>query len=79
MSEQMQEVAIHTPFIRLDQFLKFAGATETGGEAKELVQAGQVSVNGQVCTARGRKLVPGDEVRVEGDVTLYRVCGGAPT
>ena len=48
----VEEIEIRTPFIKLDSFLKFAGAAETGGQAKELVQDGQVKVNGEVCTDR---------------------------
>ena len=58
----MQKILIHTEFIKLDALLKFAGLCETGGEAKELVQGGAVKVNGEVCTMRGKKLHPGDEV-----------------
>ena len=58
----MREVQIYTEHIKLDGLLKFAGLTETGGEAKELIQAGKVSVNGSICTQRGKKIVPGDEV-----------------
>ena len=61
-----QEVKISTEFIKLDALLKFAGLTETGGEAKEAVQAGRVKVNGQVCTMRGKKLRPGDRVELDG-------------
>ncbi|MFV0413661.1 MAG: RNA-binding S4 domain-containing protein [Oscillospiraceae bacterium] len=69
----MTKVAIHTEIIKLDAFLKFAGATETGGEAKELVQAGQVLLNGQVCLQRGKKLVPGDIVSTGGkEYEVYR-------
>lgn len=60
---QTERVPIRTEYIKLDSFLKYAGATETGGEAKELVQAGKVSVNGEVCTMRGKKLRPGDLVQ----------------
>lgn len=52
--------------IRLDQFLKWAGAVQTGGEAKVLVQAGEVEVNGETETRRGRKLVEGDRVSLQG-------------
>jgi len=48
--------------IRLDQFLKLAGLVLTGGEAKHLIQAGQVQVNGVVVTERSRKIHPGDRV-----------------
>ena len=57
---------ISTEFIKLDALLKFAGLTETGGEAKEAVQAGRVKVNGQVCAMRGKKLRPGDRVELDG-------------
>ncbi len=58
-------IEISTEFIKLDSFLKFAGMLETGGQAKEVVQAGLVSVNGEVCTMRGKKIRPGDVVEVE--------------
>lgn len=58
----MDSILIHTDFIKLDAMLKFAGLVETGGEAKLLIQQGQVQVNGEVCTMRGKKLHPGDEV-----------------
>ena len=54
-------IAIRAPFIRLDSFLKLAGATDTGGQAKILVQS-EVAVNGAICTERGRKIRPGDVV-----------------
>ena len=54
------EITITTEFIKLDSLLKLAGLCYTGGEAKELVQAGQVLVNGEVCTQRGKKLRDGD-------------------
>ncbi len=58
----MIEIAITTEFIKLDQFLKFAGCVYTGGDAKGFIQDGYVKVNGEVCTMRGKKLVPGDTV-----------------
>ncbi|MGN8967219.1 RNA-binding S4 domain-containing protein [Intestinimonas sp. HCP28S3_D6] len=63
---QKETVKIQTEFIKLDALLKFAGVTETGGEAKEAIQAGEVQVNGEVCTMRGKKLRPGDVVALEG-------------
>lgn len=60
-------IEITTDFIKLDSFLKFAGAAETGGHAKELVLAGVVSVNGEVCTMRGKKLRNGDIVKIADD------------
>lgn len=53
--------------IKLDQFLKLTGAVDTGGQAKAIVQGGEVRVNGEVETRRGRKLKPGDVVEVEGE------------
>lgn len=70
----VEEIEIRTPFIKLDSFLKFAGTAETGGQAKELVQGGQVKVNGEVCTMRGKKLYPGD--RVEALDGVYQVKAG---
>lgn len=59
-------VPITTEFIKLDALLKFAGVTETGGEAKQAIQDGEVQVNGEVCTMRGKKLRPGDRVEHSG-------------
>ena len=60
------EVAIRDEYIKLDSFLKFAGAVMTGGEAKELIQGGKVKVNGEVCEMRGKKMRPGDVAEVYG-------------
>ena len=56
------KITIRPPFIKLDALLKFVGAAETGGQAKELVAAGKVTVNGEICTMRGKKIFPGDVV-----------------
>ena len=66
MWELADHVKIETPFIRLQALLKFAGAAETGGDAKQLIQEGYVKVNGEVCTMRGKKLYPGDRVEMPG-------------
>lgn len=63
---QEQTVNITTEYIKLDALLKFAGAVETGGEAKQAVQEGEVTVNGEVCTMRGKKCRPGDVVVLDG-------------
>lgn len=52
--------------LRLDQFLKLRGIADTGGQAKLLIQNGEVQVNGAVETRRRRKLVGGDVVKVDG-------------
>lgn len=53
--------------IKLDQFLKLQGLTQTGGQAKLLIQSGEVRVNGAIETRRGRKLVKGDRVTTLGE------------
>ena len=51
-----KEILIHTEFIKLQDLLKYANAVESGGAAKECIQAGEVLVNGETCTQRGKKL-----------------------
>ncbi|MGN0613594.1 MAG: RNA-binding S4 domain-containing protein [Porcipelethomonas sp.] len=60
------ETEIKTEFIKLDSLLKFSGLCDTGGFAKELVQQGEVKVNGEVCTMRGKKIRSGDTVEAGG-------------
>lgn len=66
---QTETIQITTEFIKLEGLLKFSGIAETGGDAKLMIQDGEVSVNGEVCTQRGKKLRPGDVVTLE-DITL---------
>jgi ribosome-associated protein len=61
--------------IKLDQFLKWVGVVQTGGEAKLLIQEGQVRVNGKVETRRGRKLVEGDRISVLGEIFVVGSLG----
>ena len=68
----MRNITITTEFIRLQDLLKFANLVETGGEAKERIQAGEVLVNGEPCLQRGRKLRPGDQVRFAGETLGVR-------
>ena len=63
---ESHEVKIKTEFIKLQDLLKFAGAVETGGDAKLIIQEGRVTVNGEVCEMRGKKLRPGDRVELPG-------------
>ena len=72
----MKKIEITTEFIKLDQLLKFAGLVMTGGEAKEVVTEGYVSVNGEVCTMRGKKIRPGNTVSFDGE-ELEVVAGEA--
>ena len=60
------KVSITTDYIKLEALLKLADAVSSGGEAKVLIQQGQVTVNGETCTQRGRKLRPGDTVALPG-------------
>lgn len=62
----METIAIHTEFIKLQDLLKFANLVGSGGEAKERIQAGEVSVGGEVCLMRGKKIRPGDDVLFQG-------------
>ncbi len=63
----MKQIPIHTDHITLDAFLKFAGVSLTGGQAKQIIRAGKVRVNGTPESRRGRKLRPGDTVAIEGE------------
>lgn len=58
-------IEISTPFIRLDALLKLSGVCGSGGQAKEEIRAGRVTVNGKLCTERGRKLFEGDIVETK--------------
>ncbi len=60
-------VAITTEFIKLQDAMKYANIVYSGGEAKTLIQEGEVLVNGEVCTMRGKKLYPGDKFSFNGD------------
>ena len=66
------ELKIRDEFIKLGQVLKAAGLVENGGDAKEAVQAGEVKVNGEVETRRGRKCVPGDVIEFNGESVLIQ-------
>lgn len=62
----METVKIETEYIKLDALLKLAGWVDTGGQAKFVIQNGEVEVNGEVCTLRGKKLRPGDKAAYNG-------------
>ena len=62
----MENIEITTEYIKLQDLLKLAAAVQTGGEAKLVIQEGDVTVNGEVCTMRGKKLRPGDDVCFNG-------------
>lgn len=62
----METIEITTEFIKLQDLLKFASLVSTGGEAKNIILDGAVTVNGEICTQRGKKIRPGDAVRCAG-------------
>lgn len=66
----MVDVVIRDEMIRLGQFVKLAGAVESGAMAKEAIAAGLVEVNGEVCCQRGSQLHVGDVVAVDGQFTV---------
>ncbi|MGO5023584.1 RNA-binding S4 domain-containing protein [Lawsonibacter sp. LCP25S3_G6] len=67
---ESHNIKIKTEFIKLQDLLKFAGAVETGGDAKLIIQEGRVTVNGETCTMRGKKLRPGDRAAIDGELEL---------
>lgn len=68
-----EEIKITTPFIKLDQLIKFAGISQTGGDAKYAITEGYVKLNGEVCTMRGKKVYPGDKVEISDIASLFVV------
>ena len=66
-------VVISTEFIKLQDAMKYANIVYSGGEAKALIQEGEVTVNGEVCTMRGKKLYPGDSFGYEGQTYLISI------
>ena len=77
----MEEIKIVTPFIKLDQLVKFAGLAETGARAKILIDLGEFNVNGECCTKRGKKIKPGDVIEYKGKkyTVVYDENGGQAT
>ena len=69
-------VVIETEFIKLESAMKLANILPSGGAAKAEIQEGFVTVNGEVCTMRGKKLYPGDKFGYEGQ--SYLICIHAP-
>lgn len=63
-------VGIRTEFIRMDALLKLAGLVMTGGEAKAVIQGGEVQFNGETCLMRGKKVRVGDSVTYNGTIVL---------
>ena len=74
--ETAVQVSIATEFIKLESAMKLANVIPSGGTAKLEIQDGNVLVNGEVCTMRGKKLYPGDKFTFDG-VTYLISCHGA--
>jgi ribosome-associated protein len=74
--ETAERISIQTEFIKLESAMKLANIIPTGGTAKLEIQDGNVLVNGEVCTMRGKKLYPGDKFTFDG-VTYLISCHGA--
>lgn len=69
------KLSIQTEFIKLDALLKFTGLCATGGEAKLAIADGQVLVNGEVCTMRGKKMHAGDRLSFHGtEIEIEAPC-----
>lgn len=64
---EYKKLSIKEDFIRLDSAMKLAGLVSTGGHAKKLIQNGEVTVNGEICLARGKKLKSGDKAEFDGN------------
>ena len=73
MEKYNQEVKITTEYIKLDQLLKFANIAESGAMAKEMIADEIVSVNGEICTMRGKKIRPGDVVIAEFEDEIFEI------
>ena len=61
----MKEIKIETEFIKLDQFLKYAGIVQTGGEAKLMIKDGMIKLNKEVVIERGKKIRKDDIIEIE--------------
>lgn len=68
-------IIINGHYIRLDSLMKYAGLCDSGGRAKYLIQNGEVKLNGETCTMRGKKLHPGDMVEYDGRTVEVAVDG----
>ena len=64
---EYKKIAVREDFIRLDSAMKLAGLVSTGGHAKNVIQNGEVKVNGEICLERGKKLKSGDKAEFNGN------------
>lgn len=70
---QTEEIKITTEYIKLDQLLKFSGIAENGADAKDMILDEIVSVNSEICTMRGKKIRPGDEVVINFEDEAFKI------
>ena len=70
---EVLDIKITTEYIKLDQLLKFSGLADTGADAKDMILDEIVSVNGEICTMRGKKIREGDVVNVAFDDADVRI------
>lgn len=73
--QEVVPVVIYTEFIKLESAMKLSNAVPSGGQAKNLIQDGEVKVNKEVCTMRGKKLYPGDTFTFMGTEFLITIHG----
>ena len=71
--ETIVKVEISTEYIKLDQLLKFSAVVSSGADAKDVILSDLVSVNGEICTMRGKKIRPGDTVSVDFDDEIIEI------
>lgn len=71
----MEKIKIDEEYIRLDNLMKFVGMCNSGGRAKFLIQGGEVKLNGEICTMRGKKIRPGDKVEYDGRTVEVAIEG----
>ena len=74
LKKEEKDFFLKSDYIRLDDLLKNVGAVSTGGHAKIVIPNGEVKVNGETCTMRGKKLRNGDKAEIE--ATVYNVYDG---
>ncbi len=70
----MEKIVIKTESIQLDQSLKLASVLQSGGEIRFLLQERRIFVNGELCTAKRKKLYQGDIVEIKG-IGIYEIAG----
>lgn len=73
LDRDMEKVVIHTPYIQVDQFAKWIGLTETGGQIKVLLDEEKVYINGELCHEKRKKLYHETVIDIEG-IGSFMIC-----